>query len=52
MNAGRCFLRTVGVLVLFTVARAFGLLGPPVVAVSLLTAALVLIAWSCGRNPC
>jgi hypothetical protein len=34
----------VGVLVVFTVARAYGLLGPSAVAVSLLTAALVLIA--------
>ena len=45
MNAGRCFVQAVGVLVLFTVAREFGLLGPPVVAVTLLTSALALIAW-------
>jgi membrane protease YdiL (CAAX protease family) len=50
MNAGRCFVQTVGVLVLFTVARAFGLLGPPGVAVSVLTVALVLIAWSAGAT--
>jgi membrane protease YdiL (CAAX protease family) len=50
MNAGRCFVQTVGVLVLFTVARAFGLLGPPAVAVSALTVALVLIAWSAGAT--
>jgi membrane protease YdiL (CAAX protease family) len=50
MNAGRCFVQTVGVLVLFTVARAFGLLGPPAVAVSVLTVALVLIAWSAGAT--
>ena len=51
MKAGRCFLQTVGVLVLFTVARAAGLLGPPkyvYVSVGLLTVALVLIAWSAG----
>jgi membrane protease YdiL (CAAX protease family) len=37
-------------LVLFTVARTLGLLGPPVAAVSLLTAVLVLIAWSAGAT--
>jgi len=49
VKAGRCFLQTVGVLVLFTVARATGLLGAPryvYVSVCLLTVALVLIAWS------
>jgi membrane protease YdiL (CAAX protease family) len=50
VKAGRCFLQTVGVLVLFTVARTFGLLGPPIVAVSLLTVMLVLIAWSAGAT--
>ena len=50
MNAGRCFVQTVAVLVLFTVARTFGLLGPPIVAVSLLTAALAVIAWSAGAT--
>jgi membrane protease YdiL (CAAX protease family) len=48
VNAGRCFAQTVGVLVLFTVARTFGLLGPLPVAVGLLTAALALIAWRAG----
>jgi len=48
VNAGRCFLGTVGVLAGFTVARAFGLLGPPVISVSLLTAVLALIAWGAG----
>jgi membrane protease YdiL (CAAX protease family) len=48
VSAGRCFVLTVGVLVAFTFARAYGLLGPLVVAVSLLMAALVLIAWSSG----
>lgn len=41
---------TVGVLVLFTVARTFGVLGPPVLSISLLIAALVLIAWSAGAS--
>jgi membrane protease YdiL (CAAX protease family) len=45
VNPGRCFVQTVAVLVLFTLGRAFGLLGPPVVAMSLLTATLALIAW-------
>jgi membrane protease YdiL (CAAX protease family) len=43
----------VGVLVLFTVARAFGLFGPPryvYVSVGLLTVTLVLIAWSAGAT--
>lgn len=50
MKAGRCFLQTVGVLALFTVARSYGLLGPPVVSVALLTGVLVLIAWSAGTT--
>jgi membrane protease YdiL (CAAX protease family) len=50
VNAGRCFVQTVAVLVLFTVARPFGLLGPAVISVSLLTTALVLIAWSAGAT--
>jgi membrane protease YdiL (CAAX protease family) len=50
MKSGRCFLQTVAVLVVFTVARAYGLLGPTAVAVSLLTAALILIAWSSGAT--
>jgi membrane protease YdiL (CAAX protease family) len=50
MNAGRCFVQTVVVLVVFTVARAFGLLGPPAISISLLIAALVLIAWSAGAT--
>ena len=50
MNAGRCFALAVGALALFTVARAFGLLGPLPVAISVLTAALILIAWSSGAT--
>jgi len=48
VKAGRCFAQTVAVLALFTVARGYGLLGPTAVAVSVLTAVLVLIAWRAG----
>ena len=51
MKAGRCFGQTVAVLAAFAVARSFGLLGPAVISVSLLTAALALIAWSAGATP-
>src|SRR5215472_11716008 len=50
MKAGRCFVQAVGVLVAFTVARAFGLLGPPIAAAGLLTAALALVAWRAGAT--
>lgn len=50
VNAGRCFLGTVGVLVAFTVARAWVSLGPPVVSVTVLTAVLALIAWATGAT--
>ena len=53
MKASRCFLQTVGVLVLFTVARAAGWLGPSVyvwVPVGLLTAVLALVAWTAGAT--
>jgi uncharacterized protein len=53
MRAGACFLQAVGVLVLFTIARALGLLGPSryvYVSVSLLVVALVLIAWRAGAT--
>ena len=50
MKAARCFLLTVGVLILFTVARGYGLLGPEPVAIGLLTAALGLIAWTAGAT--
>ena len=53
MKASRCFLQTVGVLVLFTVARAAGWLGPPAyvwVPVGLLTAVLALVAWTAGAT--
>src|SRR5215813_13955026 len=50
VKAGRCFVQTVGLLVLFSVARTFGLLGPPAVSVGLLVLALVLVAWSAGAS--
>jgi membrane protease YdiL (CAAX protease family) len=50
MKAGRCFGQAVAVLAVFAVARSFGLLGPAVISVSLLTAALALIAWSAGAT--
>ena len=50
MKAGRCFLLTVGVLVVFTVVRGYGSLGPPVVTVAVLMGALVLVAWSTGAT--
>ena len=53
MRAGLCFLLAAAVLVLFNAARAAGLLGPPryvYVSVSLLVAALVLIAWTTGAT--
>ena len=50
MKAGRCFVQAVAVLAVFAVARSFGLLGPAVISVSLLTAALIVIAWSAGAT--
>lgn len=50
MKAGRCFVQTVGVLVVFTVARTFHVLGPLPVSIGVLTAALALIAWSAGAT--
>ncbi len=50
MKAGRCFVQTVGVLVLFTVARQFHVLGPLPVSIGLLTAALAVIAWRAGAT--
>lgn len=50
MKAGRCFAQTIAVLSLFTVARTFGLLGPEAVAISLLVAALALVAWTAGAS--
>ena len=53
MKAGLCFLLAVAVLVLFSMLRTLGLLGPPRyvwLPVSLLTAALALIAWTTGAT--
>jgi uncharacterized protein len=50
VNAGRCFALAVGALVVFTMGRTFGLLGPLAVSVGLLTAVLVLIAWNAGAT--
>jgi membrane protease YdiL (CAAX protease family) len=50
VKAGRCFVQAVGVLVLFSVARTFGLLGPEAVGIGLLVAALALVAWSAGAS--
>ena len=45
MNAARCFGQATIVLTAFSIARAFGLLGPTVISAGLLTALLILIAW-------
>jgi len=50
MKAGRCFGLAVAVLAVFAVARSSGLLGPAAISVSLLTAALILIAWGAGAT--
>jgi uncharacterized protein len=50
MKAGRCFALAVVVLAVFAAARPFGLLGPTVLSVSVLTAVLALIAWSAGAT--
>jgi len=50
VKAGRCFVLTVGVLVLFTVGRTFHLLGPEGIGVGLLITALLLIAWGTGAT--
>jgi CAAX protease family protein len=49
-NARRCFLQAAGVLVLFSLLRAFELVGPPLLSVSILTAVLVLIARRAGAT--
>ena len=51
MKAGRCFVLTVGVLVLFSLGRTFHLLGPEGLGVGLLITALLLIAWGNGATP-
>jgi membrane protease YdiL (CAAX protease family) len=42
--------QAVALLVLFAVARALGLLGPPVVSASVLTLGMLLIAWRAGAT--
>jgi len=49
-GARRCFWQTVCVLAAFSVAHAFGLLGPPVVSVGLLMVALVVIGRRQGAS--
>jgi hypothetical protein len=51
VNARRCFVLAAGAVVLFSVGRAFRLLGPAPVSVSVFTAVLVLIAWGTGPVP-
>jgi len=50
LAAGRCLAEAVSFLVLFALARSFGLLGPPVVSASILTLGMVLIAWLSGAT--
>ena len=50
MKAGRCFVLTVGVLVLFSLGRTFHLLGPEGLGAGLLITALLLIAWGTGAT--
>lgn len=50
LDAGRCLVQAVGFLVLFAVARSFGLLGPPVLSASVLTLGMALIAWRSGAT--
>jgi membrane protease YdiL (CAAX protease family) len=45
VKAGRCFLQSVSVLVVFSIARWNGMVGPPLVSASVLTAVLMLVAW-------
>jgi CAAX protease family protein len=50
VKAGRCFVLTVGVLVLFSLGRTFHVLGPEGLGVGLLITALLLIAWGNGAT--
>jgi len=47
---GRSFVLATGALALFSVARTFGLLGPPVASIGLLVGVLALIAWFGGAT--
>jgi membrane protease YdiL (CAAX protease family) len=50
VRARRCFAQTVGVLILVSVARPAGLLGPPLVSAAVLGAAVALVAWRSGAS--
>jgi uncharacterized protein len=50
MRARRCLIETVCVLVVFNVARAFGLFGPALVGDAVLFVAMVLLAWRAGAT--
>lgn len=50
LDAGRCLAQAVGFLMLFALARAFGLLGPPGMSASVLALGMVLIAWRSGAT--
>src|SRR5690242_16179214 len=50
VTATRCFVQATGALVLLTIGRQAGLLGPPALAIGMLCGALVLIAWSAGAT--
>lgn len=50
LAAGRCLAQAVVFLVLFALARSFGLLGPPVVSASILTLGMALVAWRSGAT--
>jgi len=50
MKARRCFLLSVCVLVLFTVARGYVLLGSPVETAAVFMGALILVAWATGAT--
>jgi membrane protease YdiL (CAAX protease family) len=47
VRAGRCCLLTVAVLAAVTLARGLGLAGQPAVYVTVASAALIVVAWSC-----
>src|SRR5436190_13748046 len=50
VNAGRCFVLGLAVLVAVTVARFAGVAGPTAVWTSVMTGALVLVARTCGAT--
>jgi uncharacterized protein len=50
VRAGRCFAQTVSALVVFNLARSYGLLGPDPLPAAVLTVAMALIAWRAGAT--